>query len=104
MSSKEKMIAAALAGILGAATAQATEKTKSDMNMKMGDGADVKCMGLNSCSGKGACASKFNSCAGKNSCTGKGVTFKKSEKECTAAGGKVEAKNETKDEPKKKKQ
>jgi uncharacterized membrane protein len=49
----------------------------------------VKCSGVNSCKGQGACAGAKNSCAGKNSCKGAGLTIMKSEGDCTAKGGKV---------------
>lgn len=50
--------------------------------------AQVKCSGINSCKGKGACGSATNSCAGQNSCKGKGW-IKASKEECEAKGGKV---------------
>ena len=34
--------------------------------------AKVKCAGINSCKGKGACQGAANSCAGQNGCKGKG--------------------------------
>ena len=34
--------------------------------------AKVKCGGINSCKGKGACQGASNSCAGQNGCKGKG--------------------------------
>jgi hypothetical protein len=51
--------------------------------------ATVKCAGINSCKGKGACAGAANSCAGKNSCKGTGWTATKSASDCTTKGGKV---------------
>jgi hypothetical protein len=50
--------------------------------------AKVKCMGANSCKGKGMCKSADNTCKGKNSCKGKGVMMM-TEKNCTAKGGSV---------------
>lgn len=32
----------------------------------------VRCMGVNSCQGRSACATATNSCAGSNSCQGQG--------------------------------
>jgi hypothetical protein len=51
----------------------------------------VKCTGINSCKGKGACGAADGShdCAGKNSCKGKGWVKVKSEKECKDKGGEV---------------
>jgi hypothetical protein len=49
----------------------------------------VKCSGVNSCKGTGACAGASNSCAGKNSCKGTGWSYTKTESDCTAKGGKV---------------
>ncbi len=49
----------------------------------------VKCSGVNSCKGTGACAGAKNSCAGKNSCKGTGWSYTPTEKDCTAKGGKV---------------
>jgi hypothetical protein len=55
------------------------------------DEGSVKCAGVNSCKGKGACAAADGShaCAGKNECKGKGWVKVKSEKECTDKGGTV---------------
>ncbi len=49
----------------------------------------VHCFGVNSCGGKGACATASNDCSGKNSCKGKGW-MAMSKKECKAKGGHVE--------------
>jgi hypothetical protein len=51
--------------------------------------ASVMCAGLNSCKGHSECKSATNDCKGLNSCKGEGWVTKKSEAECTAAGGKV---------------
>ncbi len=50
----------------------------------------VKCAGINSCKGKGACAAAdgSHSCAGMNSCKGKGWVMA-SEKDCKEKGGTV---------------
>jgi hypothetical protein len=53
--------------------------------------AGVKCSGINSCKGTGACKTADNACKGQNSCKGKGYVVAASEKECTDKGGKVEA-------------
>ena len=50
--------------------------------------AEIKCSGINSCKGKGACASATHACAGQNSCKGKGWV-KASKADCDAKGGTV---------------
>ncbi len=54
----------------------------------MAKAADVKCSGINSCKGTGACGGANNSCAGQNSCKGKGWV-KANKADCVAQGGKV---------------
>jgi hypothetical protein len=51
------------------------------------DEAKVKCEGVNSCKGQGACATASNSCAGKNACKGQGYV-EMSKAECEAAKAK----------------
>lgn len=53
------------------------------------DEAGVHCTGVNSCKGSSECKSANSSCKGQNSCKGQGWVSKKSDKECTDAGGKV---------------
>jgi hypothetical protein len=50
--------------------------------------AEVKCSGINSCKGTGACASATHACAGQNSCKGQGW-IKASKEDCDAKGGTV---------------
>lgn len=50
--------------------------------------ASVKCAGINSCKGTGACAGAGHACAGKNSCKGQGWV-KASKADCKAKGGEV---------------
>jgi outer membrane biogenesis lipoprotein LolB len=50
--------------------------------------AEVKCSGINSCKGTGACASATHACAGQNSCKGQGWV-KASKADCEAKGGKI---------------
>jgi len=50
--------------------------------------ANVKCAGINSCKGKGACAGAGHACAGKNSCKGQGWV-KASKADCKAKGGEI---------------
>ena len=72
--------AAALLIVSGAITARADESAGS---------ATVKCVGVNSCKGQGACASAKNDCKGKNACKGQGWTKMSSAKDCTDKGGTV---------------
>jgi hypothetical protein len=55
------------------------------------DEGSVKCAGINSCKGTGACgaADGSHACAGKNECKGKGWIMTATEKECTDASGTV---------------
>lgn len=53
------------------------------------DEAPVHCAGVNSCKGSSECKSAKNECKGQNTCKGQGWVSKKSEKECTDAGGMV---------------
>ncbi len=50
--------------------------------------AEIKCSGINSCKGTGACASATHACAGQNSCKGQGWV-KATKVDCDAKGGKV---------------
>ena len=52
------------------------------------DEAKVKCEGVNTCKGKGACSTASNACAGKNSCGGKGFLML-TQAECDAAKAKA---------------
>ena len=78
-------VAAAVVGMLAAGHQFAGDAGKKD------SGGTVKCAGINSCKGHGACASADGShaCAGKNECKGKGWVKVKTEKECTDKGGKI---------------
>ena len=94
MTLKGSLIASAVAGLfaMGATSAFAGEEKDTDQ---------VKCGGVNSCKGSGACGGADHGCAGKNACKGQGWT-KVSRKECKDKGGKViAATDEKKDEKKK---
>ncbi|MES2935088.1 MAG: hypothetical protein V4805_16545 [Pseudomonadota bacterium] len=56
--------AAAAMALSGSVNAAATTPVYANDN--------VKCVGINSCRGKGACATATNACKGHNSCSGKG--------------------------------
>ena len=82
MTMNGKAIAMTVAGLLlavGPRVANADDKTKE---------AKVKCGGINSCKGKGACAGAANGCSGQNGCKGKGWVMM-SEKDCKAKKGTV---------------
>ena len=80
---KGAVIAAAVAGLFLAGPARAAEDGGG------GEAAKVKCVGGNSCKGKGACQAADHSCAGQNSCKGKGWIMTGSEADCKAKGGTV---------------
>ena len=50
--------------------------------------AEIKCSGINSCKGTGACATATHACAGQNSCKGQGWV-KASKADCDSKGGTV---------------
>jgi hypothetical protein len=81
MSSKNVLIASAVAMLFmtGAAYAQADQSAGS---------AQVKCVGVNSCKGHGACKTAQNDCKGKNACKGQGFV-EMSQQECKDQGGTV---------------
>lgn len=78
------LIATTVAGLFAAATANAAD-TPSPISAK------VKCLGINSCKGKGLCSAPelSHSCAGKNECKGKGWIYAASADECTSHGGRL---------------
>ena len=83
--SKKKafLIAAAVAGMLGAGALAAGCKSKE------AKADSVACAGANSCKGHSACKSSKNDCAGKNGCKGQGFAKVASAEACTSAGGSV---------------
>ena len=64
-SKKKMLIAASIAGLMAAASAQASD-------MPSAGGENVPCYGINACKGTGDCGGKGYSCAGKNACKGQG--------------------------------
>lgn len=78
------VIAAALAGVMAAANAQAAEK-KVESKTIMGE-----CHGANSCKGTSDCHGAGNSCAGSNSCKGKGWK-RMSQEDCKTQKGKFKS-------------
>jgi len=47
---------------------------------------EIACWGINSCKGKSACTTAFNSCTGQNQCKGRGWAYA-TERQCYAQGG-----------------
>ena len=68
--------ALAFSGVAGAATT----------SVSAGDA--VHCAGVNSCKGKGDCATAENACKGQNACKGHGFIGEKAGA-CLAKGGKI---------------
>ena len=87
MTTKGKLVAAAVAGMFLAAPAFAQAANAGD--------AKVKCEGANSCKGTGSCKSASNDCSGKNGCKGKGWV-EATTKECKDKKGTVMADKDTK--------
>lgn len=97
MNSVKKMsgvaLASAAATLLLAGCGGDSSKTAAKVESATTDApkvAEVKCSGINSCKGTGACASATHACAGQNSCKGQGW-IKASKADCDAKGGKVVA-------------
>jgi hypothetical protein len=82
MTMKGALVAASVAGLFASAFPLVASADKAADN--------VKCMGINACSGKGSCKSANNACAGKNGCKGKGITATTSA-DCKAKKGTVVA-------------
>lgn len=83
---KKTIMATAVAGLFMAGVL-----TVAPGNAVAAGGDYVKCQGVNSCKGQGACgaADGSHTCAGKNQCKGKGWVKVKTDKECTDKGGTV---------------
>jgi len=82
---KSAMMASAVAAMFVTQAAHAGDKAPPAKAAAKG----VKCAGINSCKGKGACKGADNDCKGKNGCKGKGWSMAKSEKACTDKKGTV---------------
>lgn len=74
-----------LAGCGGSKSAGTEEKAAAPDAAKV---AEIKCSGINSCKGTGACGTATHACAGQNSCKGQGWV-KASKADCDAKGGTV---------------
>ena len=79
---KGAIIATAVAGLFLAKGVLAQGEAKK------AEASKVKCEGVNTCKGQGACGGAGHDCAGKNACKGKGWV-EMSAADCTAKGGKV---------------
>ncbi len=79
MTVKGALVASAVAGLFAAAMPAVVHAK---------DTGKVKCSGINSCKGTGACKSATSSCKGMNDCKGKGW-IESSAKECKAKKGTV---------------
>ncbi|HEY8211833.1 MAG TPA: hypothetical protein VIG99_30335 [Myxococcaceae bacterium] len=84
---KSAVMASAVAAMFAANAAHAQDAKAPAKAAAKG----VKCSGINSCKGKGACKGADNDCKGQNGCKGKGWTQAKSEKACTGKHGTVVA-------------
>lgn len=84
MKQRTLLLGAAVSGMLLAAGTLSSQN-----NQPANDKTQGKCMGVNSCKGKGDCHTKDHTCAGKNGCSGKGWK-KMSVKECNDKKGKWE--------------
>jgi uncharacterized membrane protein len=81
MNAKNVLIAGAVAMLFMAGTVHA----QADQSAGAGH---VKCMGVNSCKGQGACKTAQNDCKGKNGCKAQGFV-EMSAQECKDKGGTV---------------
>ncbi len=87
---KNQFIVAAVAGIFSATLALAGSKAPAKGAAAAPVKEEVKCSGVNSCKGKGACSAADGSheCGGHNACKGKGWV-KMNKKDCLAKKGTV---------------
>lgn len=92
MDKRSVLVKAAVAGLMGAAIvaapAVAGDKAKAAKNK------DVKCYGVNKCSGHGKCGGPGHECAGKNSCKGQGWLPMPKDSCLAIEGGSLEPKTE----------
>ena len=79
--SNNKVLLAAVAGLLTVGAVSATTARAAD------EGGKVKCYGVNKCKGSGACAGAGHGCAGKNACKGQGFVEVDSKDACLKMDG-----------------
>ena len=89
MNNKKKVIGLTLA------TAAALAFASLPATATFAQGVQVKCYGINSCKGQGACKSVANSCKGQNACKGHGIVMEDNEQACVSAGGSITESNPT---------
>jgi uncharacterized membrane protein len=77
-----KMLMAAVAGLLTVGAIGTATTARGE------EGDKVKCYGVNSCKGTGACSGAGHGCAGKNACKGQGF-MQMSKDDCMKQGGKL---------------
>ena len=77
-----RVLTAAVAGLLTVGTLGTASTTHA------AEGDKVKCYGVNSCKGTGACSGAGHGCAGKNACKGQGFV-EMSKDDCMQKGGKL---------------
>ena len=87
---KEQPATTPPAGGAGAPAASGSEAAAAaDADADADEAAEVKCFGINGCSGQSACdVAGSHDCGGQNSCKGKGWILVP-QSECDAKGGKV---------------
>jgi len=78
------LIASVVAGLFGCA--ETNQKVAAPSGAT---DASVKCFGINSCKGQGACATAEHSCGKHTPCQGHGWLPVESAEECATKGGKV---------------
>jgi len=74
--------------LAAAAAALALSGAVSAATTTISTGDTVHCAGINSCKGKGDCATAENACKGQNTCKGHGFVASKAGA-CLAKGGKI---------------
>jgi uncharacterized membrane protein len=76
-----KVLLAAVAGLLSMSALGATTASAAD------EGGKVKCYGANKCKGTGGCAGTGHGCGGKNACKGQGFVEVDSKEACLKMDG-----------------
>ncbi|HVE15064.1 MAG TPA: DUF2282 domain-containing protein [Elusimicrobiota bacterium] len=97
MEKRNLLLNAAVAGLMGAAVVAAPAMAAKDGKMKKGDAEkNVKCYGVNKCSGLGKCGQAGHECAGKNTCKGAGWLMMPKDSCLAIEGGSLTPKAEEK--------
>ena len=86
---KDKATTTPADGAASSAAGGSETASASDAGADEGEASEVKCFGINECSGQSACdVAGSHDCGGQNSCKGKGWILV-SQSDCDAKGGKV---------------